>query len=426
MSLLRKIIANSCKGAAIVSLAGCCIFASCDDNQKLDPKTDQNKPNTTKPADSEANKKADCEKANSKIAQKEQPIIEVAFVLDTTGSMTGLIEGAKQKIWYIANEIITGEPKPKVRIALIGYRDKGDAYVTKTFQMTDDIDKIYEELHKFKAEGGGDTPENVNQALYEAINKIEWNNSKNVMRSIFLVGDAPPHNEYKDVPTYQELCKQAQKKKIFINTIRCGKIYEAKKPFIEIAALSGGDHFVVAQDGNAQVIATPYDRELAELNCKLVGTVETYGYAASQKSSELANKMATSLADKADAPGADKETRNKAFAKAANRAIYSAKAKKGGSGDLIEQIEKKSIDIDKIDRKLLNPKMQKMSAEEMKKHIASQITKRKEISSKILELSKKRDAFISKNKPKDHNSFDSKMIKSLQKQAKEINVEYKK
>ena len=60
-----------------------------------------------------------------------QPMVEVAFVLDTTGSMGGLIAGAKAKIWAIANQIILGEPKPIVRMALVAYRDKGDNYVTK-------------------------------------------------------------------------------------------------------------------------------------------------------------------------------------------------------------------------------------------------------------------------------------------------------
>ena len=54
---------------------------------------------------------------------KEKPRIEVCFVLDTTGSMTGLIEGAKQKIWSIANEITSAKPTPDIRMGLIGYRD---------------------------------------------------------------------------------------------------------------------------------------------------------------------------------------------------------------------------------------------------------------------------------------------------------------
>src|SRR5688572_22478535 len=69
--------------------------------------------------------------------------IEVTFVLDTTGSMSGLIEGAKQKIWTIANSIVAAEKGAKIRFALIPYRDRGDDYVTKIFDLTDDIDKVY-------------------------------------------------------------------------------------------------------------------------------------------------------------------------------------------------------------------------------------------------------------------------------------------
>src|SRR5882757_7264849 len=97
--------------------------------------------------------------------QSTKPQIEVCFVLDTTGSMSGLIEGAKQKIWSIANEMISAKPTPEIRFGLVGYRDRGDEYVTKVFNLTDDLDGIYAHLQSFKADGGGDTPESVNEAL---------------------------------------------------------------------------------------------------------------------------------------------------------------------------------------------------------------------------------------------------------------------
>src|SRR5438552_5102923 len=67
---------------------------------------------------------------NAKTQTSEaKPRIEVCFVLDTTGSMGGLIEGAKQKIWSIANEMISAKPAPELKLGLIGYRDRGDEYV---------------------------------------------------------------------------------------------------------------------------------------------------------------------------------------------------------------------------------------------------------------------------------------------------------
>ena len=81
------------------------------------------------------------------------PRIEVAFVLDTTGSMSGLIEGAKQKIWSIANQMIAAKPTPDIRIGLVGYRDRGDEYITRHYDLTNDIDAVYANLQKFSAGG---------------------------------------------------------------------------------------------------------------------------------------------------------------------------------------------------------------------------------------------------------------------------------
>src|ERR1700712_1360847 len=64
-----------------------------------------------------------------------RPRIEVCFVLDTTGSMGALIEGAKQKIWGMANDIIAAKPTPEVRFSLVGYRDRGDEYVTMRVEL---------------------------------------------------------------------------------------------------------------------------------------------------------------------------------------------------------------------------------------------------------------------------------------------------
>src|SRR4249919_1671514 len=85
-----------------------------------------------------------------------KPTVEVAFVLDTTGSMGGLIEGAKRKIWSIATAIVDTNPDADIRIGLVAYRDIGDDYVTKTFDLTSDIQDIYGNLLALNARGGGD------------------------------------------------------------------------------------------------------------------------------------------------------------------------------------------------------------------------------------------------------------------------------
>src|SRR4026209_659117 len=204
--------------------------------------------------------------------------IEVCFVLDTTGSMGGLIEGAKQKIWSIANEMISAQPTPELRLGLIGYRDRGDDYVVKSFGLTDDIDAIYGHLREFQAGGGGDTSESVNEALAEAIHKMPWSSDKKVLKIIFLVGDAPPHMDYPNGPKYPDLCREAAKKDLIINTIQCGGMAETKPIWQEIAKLSEGSYVGISQSGNVAVISTPMDKELRRLNERIGATHSPDGH----------------------------------------------------------------------------------------------------------------------------------------------------
>jgi len=88
----------------------------------------------------------------------ESPTLEMVFVLDTTGSMGGLLEGAKQRIWGIVNEVMQSPSHPAVKIGLVAYRDRGDRYVTQVLPLTEDLDKVYTTLMEYEASGGGDAP----------------------------------------------------------------------------------------------------------------------------------------------------------------------------------------------------------------------------------------------------------------------------
>jgi len=75
--------------------------------------------------------------------------LEMVFVLDTTGSMGALIEGAKQRIWGIVNEVMQ-ESHTSVRIGLVAYRDRGDEYVTQVLPLTSDLDQVYTKLMDYR------------------------------------------------------------------------------------------------------------------------------------------------------------------------------------------------------------------------------------------------------------------------------------
>jgi hypothetical protein len=150
------------------------------------------------------------------------PRIEVAFVLDATGSMGPYISEARNRIKEIADGLASGTPKPALRFALVSFRDKGDEYVTHLDRFTAKIDAIKGALDRTTAGGGGDTPESVLEGLAVAIRQLDWSATDgHVIKLIYLVGDAPAHH-YDDSPSEKGLAAEARKKGIVIHTIICG------------------------------------------------------------------------------------------------------------------------------------------------------------------------------------------------------------
>src|SRR5262245_50235161 len=160
------------------------------------------------------------------------PRIEVVFVLDTTGSMGSLLQAAKEQIWSIVTDLACARPAPELRLGMVAFRDRGDDYVTRRFDLTTDMDALYTELVALQADGGGDQPESVNQGLYEAVTQISWSADPHTYRVIFLVGDAPPHMD-RDTP-YAQSCALARQRRIAVNSIQCGDDDATKAIWTEI------------------------------------------------------------------------------------------------------------------------------------------------------------------------------------------------
>lgn len=211
------------------------------------------------------------------IGKEEQAKIEVVFILDNTGSMAGLISTAKDKIWSIAASMAQADPPPVISMGLVGYRDRGDQYVTKTTALTTDMDKVYEDLMNMHAAGGGDSPESVNEALDNAISKIRWSDDKSTYRVAFLVGDCPPHMDYQNDIKYPVTCSLAVKKGIIINTIQMGNDPSATPVWKSIAAATNGQYLRVDQRASDIQIATPFDEKLASLTDSLDNARIYYG-----------------------------------------------------------------------------------------------------------------------------------------------------
>jgi Mg-chelatase subunit ChlD len=341
------------------------------------------------------------------VVPAEAPRIEVVFVLDTTGSMSGLIQAAKDKIWSIASTMASAQPAPEIRMGLVAYRDRGDAYVTRVFDLSDDLDSMYAKLIDFQADGGGDGPESVNQALHDAINGISWSQDGDAYQVVFLVGDAPPHMDYQDDVKYPVTLAEAARRGIVVNTIRCGENAYTEREWRAIAAATQGAYFTVEQSGSAIAAVTPYDSELAKLSAELDATRLYYG-------------TAKELEEKKSKVAATEKLRGLASdAALARRAAYnistSGERNLFGSGDLVSDVIDGAVKVDEIETEMLPEPMQAMSPAEIEAVVRENNSRRDELKQEIGRLSEQRAAYIAeevdamddKDSSLDHQLFDT-------------------
>jgi len=118
--------------------------------------------------------------------------LDLLFLLDTTGSMGDELGRIQATIDSIAGRIDGFTPRPAIRYGLVAFKDVGDEYVTRSAEFTTDVAAFRAELGRLSAMGGGDTPEAVDEGLYEAVVRAGWSDEPAV-RLVFLVGDAGPH-----------------------------------------------------------------------------------------------------------------------------------------------------------------------------------------------------------------------------------------
>jgi hypothetical protein len=351
--------------------------------------------------------------------QSARPQIEVVFVLDTTGSMGGLIEGAKQKIFSIASRIATGKPTPRLKVGLVAYRDEGDEYVTRRFDLSEDLDTVFTNLRQFTADGGGDTPEHVGQGLGEAVSKMSWSPNRETMKVIFLVGDAPPANRGKQWD-FQHWAKMAKEKHIVVNTVRCGGDEETATAWRYAAKLTDGTFDTIDQSGGMLAVATPYDAELARVNAEIASKTLYTGTAAVQAENRGRAMQMASLAPEAAAERISYMKKAKPSSRGGAMAESSAPMAVGGAVDLVARPEA----LADLDAKELPAELKGLSKDEQAAKVKQLAEERRQLEAKATKLAEERDAWRVKNVSEKSDSFDDRVMKSVRTQAAQYGLTY--
>jgi len=347
-----------------------------------------------------------------------KPKIEVVFVLDTTGSMSGLIDAAKNNIWSIASTMASAQPAPEMHLGLVAFRDRGDAYVTQVFDLSRDLDSMYAALMDFRADGGGDGPESVNQALHEAVTRMNWSQDPNSYKVIFLVGDAPPHMDYPDDVKYPDTLKLATAKGIVVNTIQAGNQGDTRTTWQHIASLNQGRFLQVEQSGSAVAVATPFDDKLAQLARELDETRLFYGDA--DKRAQLRKKEMAAEKVHAASPAAVQAKRAEFNASGAGASNFLA------DSELVDAVSSGKVSLESLRKEELPAPLQTLKPSEQKAVLAEKAQQRAALKEEITRLGAQRQQYIKDRISTDTmaESLDGQLYETVREQAKAKGLAY--
>lgn len=345
------------------------------------------------------------------VPAQEKPVVQLALLLDTSGSMEGLIEQAKSQLWKIVNEFARakgpGGVRPEIQVALYHYGSPSlgaeTGYIKQLVPLTDDLDKISEELFKLRTSGGD---EYCGAVIRKAADELQWSTSKTAYKAIFIAGNEP----FTQGPvTYSEACKGAVSKGIIVNTIHCGPEQQGVETgWKDGATLADGAFMSI--DHNAQVvhIEAPQDKEIAELGQKINGTYVAYGKVGVEGARNQA--VQDSNAAVAGRGGASVSV---------ERAVTKASAAYNNAGwDLVDATRKKQVELKELKDEDLPEEMRKLDEKGREGYLAKKAEERGAIQTRIQQLSAEREKFLAeKRKALPETTLDAAIVGAVRAQA---------
>jgi hypothetical protein len=357
---------------------------------------------------------------NPAVAQEaaKRKVVEVALCLDTSSSMDGLITSAKQKLWDIVNDLTRARPLPDLRVAVFSYGnnayDPKTGWVRQELELTSDLDRVSEKLFALQATKVANSEEYVGRVCRDAVDRLAWSKEPRALRVVFVCGNESATQD-PDVPL-QPLAEAAVRKGLYINTIYCGNPGDAHAPgWKELAQRGEGEFVAINQDRGLVSLATPFDKELAELSGKLNTTFCFVGKDADKlrENQRQQDANALRLSDGA----------------AASR----AESKAGGlyrfeEHDLVERLVRDpKFDVARVPVEELPAELKKLTPPERDKHVRDLLAKRQELQKQINELAAKRETHIQgelkRNASASEKAFDEAVRATLREQAKRKGIE---
>ena len=345
------------------------------------------------------------------------PRIQLAILLDTSSSMDGLIDQARNQLWEVVNTFARSKKNgkaPKLEVAVYEYGNSRlsneSGYIRQVSALTGELDQVSEALFALTTSGGD---EYCGYVIKTAVQDLKWSDSADDIKAIFIAGNEP----FTQGPIpFQHAIARAKQKGITVNTIHAGDHRTgAQSGWRDGAVLAGGDYMNIDHNYKVVHIEAPQDKRLAELNQQLNQTYIPYGAKGKEKKArqimqdQKSNEISASLMAK------------RATSKASS--LYN-----NSSWDLIDALENKAVKLEKIEEEALPQEMRKMEATQRKEFVQQKAKQRHQIKEEIGRLSKQRDAYVAKKKSEAATpavkTMDSALTQAVIKQGKQKNYQF--
>ncbi len=353
----------------------------------------------------------------SDLDENAPAIIQIALLLDVSGSMSGLIEQAKSQLWNIVSDLsqssLEGQDAPRIAIALYEYGNNNaimdQHYMRQILPFTEDMDALSEQL--FQLSTGG-SQEYCGLVIHKALNELDWSTRTKDLGLIYIAGNESFHQgRFK----YKNIFEHANQLDISVNTIFCGPREQGIiLGWEESATLAKGEYSYIDHNLGTVYYNSPYDDQINQLNSQLNNTYIPYGQ-------DGEKYKANAMAQDVNASSYSKEN-------AASRAIFkSSKNYKNEKWDLLDAYDKdKSI----LKKKQQLPKdLAAMEDTDLEQTIQQTKAERQKIKEEIADLSKKRKVYIEeqkkKNKDTASSNLENSMLNSIKEKGKKKGMPFK-
>ena len=302
-----------------------------------------------------------------------KPRVQIAILLDNSGSMRGLIDQARSELWRVVNEFVgakLGGVSPRLEVAVYHY---GMPPATQLVPLTDDLDRISEALFGIHVSGGS---EYCGQVIQMATRELAWSDSNRDIKMIFIAGNEPFSQGPVD---YRAACRSAIQRNIVVNTIHCGG--DSPSDWSEAARLADGKALNIDHNQVVTHIDTPHDKRIAELGVAFNKTYLAFGMegqkAALRQAEQDANASKLSLATSVQ----------RGLAKA--NAYY-----QNASWDLCDACRQGKVDLATIKAEHLPENMRRMTLPQRQSYVHEKQAEREALQKEINELNAVRGKYI--------------------------------